>query len=362
MNYLFIMGVFRSGTSLLTAALDAHEDILVGWQPYMPFFKSCRDKFFNEILNKKIETDFPMGLISFRSHKEKEMFREIFHRIRFTEKETAEISQAIKDYLAIKDEKINQGLKPSGLIATLGDIRSGNAGYILEELLERFYRFRAVNETSISTENKKKVWIGIKEIFCEEFIEPILDYFGTQAKVLHLMRDPRAIVASRNYGQYVEAAGGRYPLAFIINNWKRSFKNYHLNKQNKNYRLIKYEDMVRYPEEKLREICTFLEIEYADRMKDFSNYRNAEGKPWQSNSSFGDNISIYTSSIDRWNEILTLDEIRFIEYHCREEMLHLEYPLTHPTIDADTAENFHEDISQIKEGLKKYIDGTGKEF
>lgn len=360
LNYLFIMGVFRSGTSLLTAALDAHEDILIGWQPYMSFFKSCRDKFFKELLKRPIDPDLPMGLLTFRSHEERDLFRGIFADLRFTEQETAGIVRAIKDYLAIKVEKINRGLKPAGLDEYLDGIQPGSAGTVLEQLLERFYRSRS--DRCRVKGNKSQVWVGIKEIFCEEFIEPLLDYFSTKAKVLHVMRDPRGIAASRNYGKYAEAAGGRYPLAFIINSWKRSFDNYNLNKNKKNYRLVKYEDLVKSPVKTLKEICEFLEVRYSGSMKDFSCFQDAEGNPWQSNSSFGDDTSIYTSSIDKWHEILNPDEIRFIEYHCGKEMAHLEYPVINPQIDANAAKHFHEDATRIKEGLRKYIDGTVNEF
>ncbi|MDY7038802.1 MAG: sulfotransferase, partial [Thermodesulfobacteriota bacterium] len=339
------------GTSLLATSLNAHKNILISWQPYWLFFKACRNKFFKEIMKKPLDSNYPMGILQFSSRKERDLFRDIFTLIKFDTQELSYVISQIKAYLSDKKEKINKNMKPLGLLRYLYYLESGTAGHVLTQLSERLYHSEIYNYKANKDDTKI---IGIKEAFCEEYTEPILNYQALDSVVLHIIRDPRAVVASRNYGKYMEATGSKYPIFFIIRSWLRTVANYILNKDNDNYLMIKYEDLVRQPEEILKHICVTLGVEFSKDIINFEKYTDSEGNKWESNSSFSRFNTINTSSVDRWKDVLSFEEIEIIEYYCKSEMELMGYESTKKQFDIGKILNFQEDMSQVRSWLRNY--------
>lgn len=315
MKRLFITGMFRTGTSLVSTALNVHPRVTIAWQPYMLFFKEVRNKFFAEILKETIDPDFPMGILTYQGDSTREMLKEVLNLVTFNETQVTDLLSAIKKGLKEKD-RFNRDMKYFQLIPHLDGFEPGTAGHILEQLVH-----------CISLSSKESDLVGIKEVFCEEFAAPFLNHMGPDSRVIHILRDPRAIAASRNYGKYRKAVGTRYPLMFIIKSWKRSVDFAKTNSGHTHYKMVKYEDMVRSPMEPFANMHRFLELEFDPKTLDVSNYRNARGEKWTQNSSFEGEDRISPRSIDRWRQVLPAKEIKLIETFCREEMEYLGYDL-----------------------------------
>ena len=349
MKHLFITGVFRTGTSLLSTALNVHPDVLVGWQPFWLFFKECRNKFFKDIIGVPIDPEYPMGVLQFRSEYESKLFQDVLNQVQFNNSELASLISKIKAYLLDKSEKINSNMKPASLFKHIEDLESGSAGYVLKQLLERLYlaETRKIERTQIKV-------VGIKEVFCEEYIEPILSYEGLDFSVLHIIRDPRAIVASRNYGKYMEATGSRYPIFFIIRSWRRTVVNSILNKDNQNYLMIRYEDLVSQSEEILNQVCSVLGVKFSKDILDFKKFKDRRGNSWEPNTSFERFEMINTSSVDKWREVLSTEEIEVIEYFCRKEMECLGYEVITRSFNIEKISHFQEDTDNINKWLRNY--------
>lgn len=62
-------------------------------------------------------------------------------------------------------------------------------------------------------------YVGTKESFCEEFVPFFL---GKQNKVIVIIRDPRAVVTSLNFGQATKYTGKARPVLYIIRQWRKS--------------------------------------------------------------------------------------------------------------------------------------------
>ena len=62
----------------------------------------------------------------------------------------------------------------------------------------------------------KTPMIGSKEIFCEEYIPYFL---SNGVKVILLIRDPRDIITSLNFGKGADFTGEIRPTLFNIRNW-----------------------------------------------------------------------------------------------------------------------------------------------
>jgi hypothetical protein len=349
MKHLFITGVFRTGTSLLSTALNVHPNVLVGWQPFWLFFKECRNKFFKDVIGAPFDPEYPMGVFQFRSEDESKLFQDVLNQVQFNNSELASLISKIKAYLLDKSEKINTNMKPASLSKHIEDMESGSAGYVLKQLLERLY----LAETRKKERAQIRV-VGIKEVFCEEYIEPILNYEGLDFSVLHIIRDPRAIVASRNYGKYMEATESKYPIFFMIRSWRRTVENYFLNRNRTNYLMIKYEDLVTYPEDTLRQICNILQVRFSQDLLDFSKYTDTKGNKWKTNSSFEDAKTFSTFSVSRWKGVLSSEEIEVIEYFCQSELKYMGYEVTTRDFDVKRIFNFYEDITYVNYWLRKY--------
>ena len=145
-----------------------------------------------------------------------------------------------------------------------------------------------------------------------------------EAKLLQVVRDPRAVFASRKkrlvnrYGRHTKAHR-------LVREWNRSTRRIpQLLPRGDRYLVIRYEDFVQAPQEGLERVCRFIGIECLPEL--FSPTRG--GRQWQGNSSFHNGFSgISAGSVDHWKKELTEDEVWWIEMHCRQGMLLAGYPL-----------------------------------
>lgn len=350
----FLTGSFRSGTSLLAGALNTHPNVTIGWQPYWLFFKVCRKLFFERIVERGFDADYPMGIDCFTSETERGLFSNVFDILTLDRKELKRLTSRMCSSLSqcsSEEKNMNGILKPVRLANYLEGIEPGTAGAVFSQLLERLWRSQMNGHERAS---EHECIVGIKEVFCEEYIKPLLQNKDINSVVLHIIRDPRAVVASRNYGKYVEATGSTYPIYFIIRSWKRTVEYARLNAPHHHYLMLQYEDMVAHPAEVFKRICEAVGIEFSEDMLDGRNYKDHEGNLWQGNSSFEGSTAITTSSVDRWRNVLSTAEVELIEYCCQAEMEGLGYDITTTTFDRERIRLFHEDTSRIRKWIGKY--------
>lgn len=138
-----------------------------------------------------------------------------------------------------------------------------------------------------------------------------------EAKLLQVVRDPRAVFASRKrrltnrYGCYTKAHR-------LVREWNQSSRQIEKWQNcSGNYLLIRYEDLVQNTAEVLKKVSQFIGIEYLPVL--FEPTR--AGKNWQGNSSFHAAFSgVSVRSVDQWKSELTEDETWWIEMHCHRGM------------------------------------------
>lgn len=292
-----------------------------------------------------------MGLLRGDTEKEKGILSDIFNAISFDQNELDLLIVSIKKNLSRDEEKFNKGMKNEFLGKSLDGLETGTAGKIISQLFDRLYLSKKESQRNLA---KNIEIVGTKEVFCEEYINPFLNYFGQDSVALQIIRDPRAVVASRNYGKYMEATGSKYPIFFIIRSWKRSVENYLLNREITNYRMIRYEDLAVNPQKVLRLVCDTLNINFHSEMTDFDQFKDSKGNSWKTNSSFGNSQAIYTSSVNKWEEILSHEEIELIEFFCSKEMNILGYECRCEQLNNKRILEFKEDTSKITNWLRKF--------
>jgi len=158
---------------------------------------------------------------------------------------------------------------------------------------------------------------GDKSLNTERYATPIFEAYP-EAKILHMIRDPRDRYAS-SLTRWEKSRGG---VGAGTARWLSSMS---LAKQNMNhypdsYLIVRYETLASYPEETLKKISEFIGEEYSPQMLGMDqsgSYIEAGG-----NSSYGQREPgvISTDSIGRYRQVLSQRQIAFMQEHAGQEM------------------------------------------
>ncbi len=246
----FIVGVQRSGTTLLQKALSKHPDVLMQKRSIAFRIITC----FKNIYD----------LLPFNIQHDKREFLQ---------------------WLIENDEK--------GRLAELIDYKN----------IEQYENIRELIKQSIYKKidaNEKKIW-GDKSPNLQHYINDLM-LLIPEAKILHIVRDGRAnafSTATRSY-RNIELSAQQWVDGNIY-----GLVNQDIVGQG-NYKILKYEKLLNEPQKELQSICDFLEISFSESMLDLSDDKLTEDKKYV--KSFFD-----TSKINRWKEQLSLKEIEKIE-------------------------------------------------
>jgi hypothetical protein len=301
-NYLFVTGMFRSGTTLLARILDVHPEISFASDPYRPFFNHLRSQLAQENnLTDFISPDLPlssyfcdgpetelMNVIQ-RSHLKRSITRKQLRKLIFA---MAKRALPFSPLVAKRMKELN--------------------GKTYAQLYERMMK---LIQECYGKQNAKIV--GHKEVWCTEFTAPLHRTFPNM-RFIFLIRDPRAVCASNNVTK------AKYSWLFLIRQWRKLaamawlFSTSYETK--KLTLMIKYEDLILKPEQTAQKICAFLGVRFQKSMIDGQNFRDGNRKQWLQNSSYGAGTSISRKFENQWKEVLSKEEIRFIEMFCYPDM------------------------------------------
>ena len=336
-----VLGTIRSGKTLIGRALNMHPFITVLTEPYFFFFKLCRNIFHRDILKEKVDFDRPMSPDFYTPDTKKNLFTQTFPELRFNEDDI----QTLRSLTIWQQESVG-GERAPKIISFLHLLREGNAEEVLQTLLSILAR---------AYPKKNAKYVGFSEAWCEGFIGPLLNMPGIAFKCVHVIRDPRAVIASRNAGKNLKKEyGGKYPILFLIRNWRSSVAYSVVYANDPCYFVVKYEDLLRAPRKWFGRICNFLNLEFDDRLMHPEKFVNGSGKPWKQNTNFEVGNGFSVNSINRWQRILTPQEISFIEWMCRPEMEYLGYELTQKDYDLHRLTGYFEDEIELVEWLRPY--------
>jgi len=179
-------------------------------------------------------------------------------------------------------------------------------------------------------------------------------------KVILIIRDPRAVLASFKKHTYAE------PPAYLgaIFNCFDIFKLICTELsflENEKIIFIKYEDTVINPALTAERIYSFLGLRNFP-LADKDSLRDAYGKSWHANSSFHDNTPGFdiNAAIERWKGNLSNEEISITEIVCGEYMEELGYKLIKPKSKFSDIKKIMLEDSKIKYYFDRWeISGKG---
>ena len=302
MNYLFITGSGRSGTTLIDKILHNHPNIGLGSQPFPNLYYSFKSKFLHQNnIYKRYAFDH--------------LFRESDYRLEELNRflNSCVLSDAEIETLFYDMSKYSGQHMPEFLDFCRSRIVPGTFYEIYQQLLSYLADYLA---------KKSLLYIGTKEIWLEEFIPYFL---RKNVKSIIIIRDPRDVVTSLCFGKGVNYTGNKRPLLYVLRQWRKSFSFCAQYQGHQNFAWIKYEDLVKETESVLTRLTSFLNVlPYINNSFSRGLY-DQKGNLWLGNSSFGELSGISKASVASFKANLSESCIRYIESVCYPEMLFLNY-------------------------------------
>lgn len=271
---VYIIGVGRSGTSLLMTLLNAHSQIA-----FTPETHFLRFYLGNEAIKTKMEAQ---GVEAFQQLLEADDY---FKRLNFS------TTDLLQPYL-------NKG-KPFQL------------DQVYKDLLQRYLN------------GKGKQLIGDKDPRYIDYLDMIHYIFPT-AKIIHIYRDPRDVMLSKTKAEWsahrpiwLNAAISQIQIERGRTKAQQLFQ--------QNYYELAYESLLTQPNETLTQLLIFLGLAFEEKMFDLqksaSELVDISEMQWKDNTFRplkGDNI-------EKWRTQLTPMQIRTIEIICKTWFQHLGY-------------------------------------
>lgn len=303
---LFVTGAMRSGTTLLDKLLSAHPQISIYSQPLPLLYSEVKKSFLgsryaNSQLGPVLER-YPLIDLFAEHYTPPSEFVTFLAGFKLQPGQLRRVLEEMRTYSGQKTRPRQHFSLPEA---------SRSIGLL--EFVEAYLR-------ALDPEAGEKV-IGSKETFCEEYIPFFL---AGGVKVVQTVRDPRAVLASLNYGAGRKYSGRRRPDLFNLRQWRKSVAFALAHRGHPGFLALRYEDLVRDPDRTLERVSSFLDVDSfppgAHR-----RLRTYDGKVWRSNSSHAAPEELFTESIERYRELLEPKTDLFVQAVCFWEMRRLGY-------------------------------------
>jgi hypothetical protein len=322
---LWIVGCYRSGTTLLEKLVHAHPRAVVASQPFSTLYFHAKQAFLDA---RGLHRRYPLGHL----FRERDYGLEDFYRflddVPLSGADVAAAVRAMERYASPRwtPEIIPrlQSLPPGPFVTVWRGLNDG---------IRDLYGAPAAS------------FAGSKEVLCEEYAPYLLRHGAT---VIGVIRDPRDMVASYNYRIRSRDLESNRPLLFSVRAWRRSVAIFLAMLGRPGFTLVRYEDLCHDPAGTLRGLADALGLEQFPDWVHQEGPRAQDGSRWEGNSSFEGMRGIRTSSVGRFRAVLPEQVLRYIEYTCAPEMDVLGYPTeTSGRDDERSVDEFVEDVPEV---------------
>jgi len=276
---IFITGIYRSGTTLISRILNNHSKLWVTYD-LVHFMRFSYERYNPVQLQENAET----------------LVKEIHARIL---------------------KRWNVALDVKSVISVLNASTEITYRTVYETIME-----------SLALQHKGGAlgW-GEKTNVCWGKIPDFLKMFP-EGKVIHILRDPRAVMCSYREMSY-EPGYAYLDSAFASLHSFVSAKQFSKKLGKENYYYLKYEDLVNDPSQTIQSICNFLGIEFEDVLLNALTFTDKQGERWKGDSSFDKDLrTISKKPLNRWKASAKNIETFFIEMINRPVMHDFNYALS----------------------------------
>jgi Sulfotransferase family len=160
------------------------------------------------------------------------------------------------------------------------------------------------------------------------YLEQLVSLFPT-CRIIHIVRDPRAVVASK-----LKLSWSSHDVLSHALRWKAEVgcaRTFVMRREFSSNCLfeIKYEDLIMKPEHTARQLCQFVGEAYNESMLNYylSSHKLMEKEPWKS----GVTRPFYKSSLNSWQDELRGSRLFLVERIAGIEMQHYDYKKSRPS-------------------------------
>ncbi len=332
-SILFVTGMQRCGSTLLNKLLSAHSQISILSQPFPFLFIEAKRAFLRSL--GRGDAEYPLGNLFIESGYLVEEFAGYLRHHSLDHESLLSLFAEMRDfsgqYTRFEEARVKAGVH---LVPTDDFARILSSLYV--EL----------------TDKRGARSFGGKETMCEEFLPYLLDRGW---KCLIIVRDPRDIMASLNYGQGQNYGGRLKPTLFNLRNWRKSIAFVLHLRNHPGFMWLRYEDLVTHPMQSLNRLAEELGVgPFTENLFD-EGVKNQKGDLWQSNSSHSPSTRINRSSVEKYKSTLPPEVVSYVEACCYPEMRYLNYPLSIGWDESAEAIKTFEDPYEIgRETLRNY--------
>lgn len=330
MKYLFITGLYRSGTTWLQKLLNQQPLVQTFEQPCPPFYWSTKRQYYqSQGLN---DDRLPIS-------------------DQFGEGDNSQDLTKWLNQFNVDSEFVRESREGAASFSGTGRLY---AGQLLEPKTPRPWMdyWKLMHRYWLTLTAKQEVeWIGSKEIIAEEFCEHLMEH---GVKVLLIIRDPRDVIKSLindNRGFMGHYRSTLYSLRM----WRKSVA-YAIHLQaNPNFHWVIYEDLKKDMMGQKHRMAAFLGIGVQDWEKRM-DLLNEDGSPWQPNVS---NLAIaeLSTEVNQYIEMLCWPEMKYLGYLPEPPRIELSEvwnsfeepkPVTHRSFDPDYSKRLDELEKELK--------------
>ena len=293
---IFICGHPKSGTSLLRAVFDSHPQ-LIAYPEETVFFRRYLPKAADLNLEDQLEL----------------AERLLIHIFQWNQTNPAPDQEDFpgRDYSAIPYEDVRQAMRK------LTQEQHRHPGDLLSAVV------LAYGQASGQVTPETKYWVE-KSPYNEYFAEQIFAWWPG-ARCIHILRDPRD-----NFVSY-RRKHPDWQAEFFASNWNRSTRAGIQNEErfgSNHYRILRYEDLTQSSEASLKEMVSFLQIDWDVSL----TMPTRAGEGWAGNSMFAQAFQgISPAPVARWRENLSPGDAAVIEQMAKPLLETFQYPPSQAT-------------------------------
>lgn len=300
---LLVTGCYRSGTTLLEKLLHAHPNATVASQPFPLLYVQVKEAFNTAV---GIERRYPLDHLFLEDGYRTADFHAFLDRHVLSAEDLDRLFADLAAYTV--------GLWTPGILEFRGAVRPGTFNEVFTQLLGCAARLFPKPDLRV---------VGAKEVLCEEYV-PFLIKRG--ARTIIILRDPRDMILSLNFGQRDNKTGLPRPILYSLRAWRKSVAIACACEGNPAFAWLRYEDLIADADAALARMARFLDLPPYPPGATTGDIRDQSGKPWSGNSSFDDKEGVSASSVGTFRDRLPPAVIAYIETVCLPEMRFVGYP------------------------------------
>jgi hypothetical protein len=329
---VFLTGPQRSGTTLLEKLLCNHTQVAILSQPFPYAFLEAKRAFLRSLGH---EDRYPLGPLFAERRYDLDDFEAYLGSyqpeaatLRRLFADMADYSGQYTKFEEAEVDAIVGGLEPGDFAATVAQLYRGLCG------------------------DAAAAQCGGKEIVCEEFLPYLL---SRAVRCLLILRDPRDILVSLNYGKGRTFGGDLKPTLFNLRQFRKAVAYAAQLEGRAGFAWLRYEDLVAEPIDCLNQVAAVLAVEPFTEAVFADGVRDQSGEIWKGNSSHSVRSSISSASVGAFAEHLPPEVVRYAEAACYPELRLLGYECGIEWAEAAAiVSDFDEPYEIVRQGLQGY--------